>query len=84
VFIFYHLIKYQGPISLTNIIHDSMVFPEFTQDQVNPARLAAVIRSWTLNEKLYNDLKLVLRETKHLLSGEDFSVPEYMARVIHE
>lgn len=82
-FIFYNFISYQGPISLTNIIHNKMVFPEFVQDQVNPARLAHVIRTWTLNEKAYNELKETLRETKHLLSGDDFSVPAYMAQVIH-
>jgi lipid-A-disaccharide synthase len=83
-FIFYSIIKYNGPISLTNIIHKKMVFPEFTQNMVDPGRIASIIRSWTLNESLYNDLKTTLKETKHLLSGEDFSVPEYMAQVIHE
>ena len=83
-FIFYNFIKYKGPISLTNIIHDKMIFPEFTQGQVDPARLASIIRAWTSNEKLYNELKSTLKETKHLLSGENFSVPEYMAQVIHE
>lgn len=83
-FIFRNFIKYAGPISLTNIIHNHMVFPELIQEQVDPVRLASIIRTWTLNEKLYNDLKTRLRETKHLLSGENFSVPEYMARIINE
>ena len=83
-FIFYNFIKYQGPISLTNIIHNKMVFPEFTQNSVTPQKLASVIKSWSSNEKLYNELKSTLRDTKHLLEGEKFSVPEYMARVIHE
>lgn len=83
-FIFYSIVKYNGPISLTNIIHKKMVFPEFTQNLVNPGRIASIIRSWTLNESLYNDLKTTLKETKNLLSGEDFSVPAYMAQVIHE
>lgn len=83
-FIFYNFIKYKGPISLTNIIHGEMVFPEFTQGDVDPSRLARVIRTWTSNEKLYNEVKAKLRETKHLLKGEGFSIPEYMARVINE
>jgi lipid-A-disaccharide synthase len=83
-FIFYNLINYKGPISLTNIIHDKIVYPEFTQGQVDPARLAEIIKTWTSNEKLYNEIKSSLRATKLLLSGEDFSVPEYMARIIHE
>lgn len=83
-FIFYNFIKYKGPISLTNIIHNKVVFPEFIQSDVVPERLANIISSWTRDEKLYNDLKTTLKETRNLLGGEDFSVPEYMARVIHE
>lgn len=83
-FIFHNLVKYKGPISLTNIIHGKMVYPEFIQNQVDPGRIASVIRSWTLNESLYNEVKSTLKETKKLLSGEDFSVPQFMARVIHE
>jgi lipid-A-disaccharide synthase len=83
-FIFYNFINYKGPISLTNIIHRKMVFPEFTQGDVDPARLVRVISSWTSNENTYNELKATLKETKNLLSGENFSIPEYMAQVIHE
>jgi lipid-A-disaccharide synthase len=83
-FIFYNLIKYKGPISLTNIIHNQMVFPEYVQGDVDPAKFASIIRSWTSNEKLYNGLKSTLKDTKKLLSGEDFSIPHYMAQVIHE
>ncbi|HXH32510.1 MAG TPA: lipid-A-disaccharide synthase [Bacteriovoracaceae bacterium] len=83
-FIFDHLIKYRGPISLTNIIHGKMVFPEFTQDRIDPHKLKKIIMSWSGDEKVYTDLKACLRETKNLLSGEDFSVPLYMSQVIHE
>lgn len=83
-FIFYNFIKYKGPISLTNIIHNKRVFPEFVQGEVDPHRFANVIKAWTSNELLYNELKSTLKETKNLLGGEAFSVPEYMARVIHE
>lgn len=83
-FIYYNFIKYQGPISLTNIIHNKIIFPEFIQGNVTAGSIAGVIRAWTANEKLYNETKQTLRETKHLLSGETFSVPQYMAQVIHE
>jgi lipid-A-disaccharide synthase len=83
-FIFYNFINYKGPISLTNIIHGKMVFPEFTQNQIDPVRLSRLIKSWTLNEKIYNEMKETLEKTKELLSGDDFSVPQYMARVIDE
>lgn len=83
-FIFYNFIKYKGPISLTNIIHNKMVFPEFVQGAVDPYRLASVIKTWTSQEMIYNELKATLKQTKKLLGGESFSVPQYMARVIHE
>ncbi len=84
VFIFDNFIKYSGPISLTNIIHGEMIFPEFTQDQANAQQLTRVIRSWIENETVYNEMKGKLKHTKHLLSGEDFSIPDYISRVIHE
>ena len=83
-FVFYNFIKYKGPISLTNIIHGDMVFPEFVQEQVNAHQLTRVIRSWLENETVYNELKSRLKNTKQLLSGEDFSVPQYIAQVLNE
>ncbi|MGE3609906.1 MAG: lipid-A-disaccharide synthase [Bacteriovoracaceae bacterium] len=82
-FIFNNFIHYHGPISLTNIIHGKMVYPEFTQSQINPKLITKVISSWIENEKLYNEIKSTLKETKNLLSGENFSVAAYMAQVIH-
>ena len=83
-FIFNNLIHYRGPISLTNIIHGKQVFPEFVQGAINAQRLARVIRTWIEDEKVYNEITTTLKSTKHLLSGENFSVPAYMSRVIHE
>jgi lipid-A-disaccharide synthase len=83
-FIYYNFVKYSGPISLTNIIQGEMVFPEFVQGQANPAQILKVIKTWMKDESVYNELKSKLRQTKNLLSGEDFSVPQFMAQVIHE
>lgn len=83
-FVFYNFIKYQGPISLTNIIHNEMIFPEFVQDQVNALQITRVIKPWLENESAYNELKHKLKNTKNLLCGEDFSVPQFMSRVINE
>ncbi len=84
VFIFYNFIKYQGAISLTNIIHGRLVLPELVQDGVETAQILPFISTWLEDEKVYNEIKSTLKQTKYLLSGEDFSVPAYMAGVIHE
>lgn len=83
-FIFYNFIKYNGPISLTNIIHDKMVFPELTQNRVRSDELVRIIYSWIQSETVYNNLKRTLEKTRDLISGEDFSVPKYMAQVLNE
>jgi lipid-A-disaccharide synthase len=83
-FVFRNFIKYEGAVSLTNIIHGKMLFPELIQDEASPARLERALRTWIEDEKAYNHIKRDLKETKVLLSGEEFSVPKYMAKVIHE
>lgn len=83
-FIFHHIVRYKGMISLTNIIHGKLIFPEFIQGDANSNRFLRVIKSWLENEKTYNEMKKDLRETKNLLAGEKFSVPAYMAQVIHD
>lgn len=83
-FIFYNFINYQGPISLTNIIHQEMVFPEFKQNEVEAIRIAECIKTWTSNTEIYNQIKAKLKSTKEFLSGEIFSVPKFMAQVLNE
>lgn len=83
-FIFNNFIKYSGPISLTNIVQDKVVFPEFTQERVNANLLSTQIQSWLENKNLYNNLMNDLQKTRQLLTGEDFSVPAYISQVLND
>lgn len=83
-FIFHQFIRYQGPASLTNIIHQRWVFPEFLQERATHQNMIRPLRTWIENESAYNEVKATLKKTKDLLSGEDFSVAQYMAQVINE
>jgi lipid-A-disaccharide synthase len=83
-FIFYNFIKYKGPISLVNIIHGKSVFPELLQDSASAHNISQHLKLWIENEVVYTEIKSTLKKTKELLSGDDFSIPEYMAQVIHE
>ena len=75
-------IPYKGPASLTNIIHDEYIFPELIQFEADRYNLTKFARKWLTNEDYYNETIQKLKSTKELLSGDDFSVPEYMANVI--
>lgn len=81
-FILKMLIPYDGPASLTNIIHEEMIFPELIQYEADRYNFAKHARALLSDESLYNETIKKLKETKNLLSGDDFSVPEYMGNVI--
>jgi lipid-A-disaccharide synthase len=83
-FIFKNFIKYKGFISLTNIICDEDVFPELVQDEVIPQKIYRLFKLWFENQSEYNRVMNKLRELKPLLTGDDISIPEYMAKVINE
>jgi len=83
-FIFNNFIQYSGPISLTNIVQGKVVFPEYIQDRVNANLLAKQLHSWIEDENQYNNLMTDLRKTRQLLTGEIFSIPEYISRVIND
>lgn len=83
-FVFRNFIKYTGHISLTNIVHEREVFPELIQEQVEPHKMYGILKKWIENREVYEEKKRLLKETKNLLSGEDFSVASYMSQVIHE
>jgi lipid-A-disaccharide synthase len=81
-FILKLLIPYDGPASLTNIIHDEMIFPEFLHYEADRYNLAKSARKWLTNANIYDETINKLKKTSSKLSGDDFSVPEYMAHVI--
>ena len=73
---------YKGPISLTNIILEKMVFPEFIQKQVNTKNIVNELKKWIENKNYYQQTINDLTLTQSKLTGDDFSVPEYMAKVL--
>ncbi|MAX65540.1 MAG: lipid-A-disaccharide synthase [Bacteriovoracaceae bacterium] len=82
-FVLAMLIPYKGPASLTNIIHKQYVFPEFIQVEADRYNIAKTIKSWIQNPQEYDRIISILKETKGHLTGDEFSVAEYMADVIN-
>jgi lipid-A-disaccharide synthase len=83
-FIYHTFIDYDGPISLANIVHEEMVFPELIQEQATPYNINKALECWLQDEGQYIKTKEKLIKTKDLLTGELNSVGEYMAQVIEK
>lgn len=77
------LIPYDGPASLTNIVHDKMVFPELIQYQADRYNIFKYFKHWVGSPAEYDEVAKRLMQTRDLLSGDDFKVPEYMSQVIN-
>ena len=77
------LVPYKGPISLTNIVHGEMIFPELVQKQVNPENICLHLDKWIDNNN-GDQLVKKLAQTKTLLTGDQIDIPDYMARVIND
>lgn len=83
-FIFETFVNYKWFISLANIVHNELVFPELLQDQVSTYNIVSKIKNWYYNKDQYNQLMSKLKKTKELVRGEDLSIPKYMANVIDD
>lgn len=75
-------VRYKGPVSLSNIVHQKFIFPELIQADANPENIAKHLSYWIENPSEYNGVSRELEKTKNLLEGDDFSVSEYMDGVI--
>ncbi|MFZ8932491.1 MAG: lipid-A-disaccharide synthase [Bacteriovoracaceae bacterium] len=83
-FIYQTFIDYDGPISLANIVHQELVFPELLQERVNSFNLLKICEFWAQNEKEYDKLVKQLKTTKELLDCNKQQVAPYMSKVINE
>ena len=59
-----------------------MIFPELIQHHADRYNVAKHLRQLLLNPEMYDNMIIELAKTNKLLTGDDFSVPDYMADVI--
>lgn len=76
------LIPYRGAVSLTNIILNDKVFPEFLHHNCDRYNIAKALKAWIISRENYETTLANLWGLPELLTGDDFSVPNYMAEVI--
>jgi lipid-A-disaccharide synthase len=83
-FILNMLVPYDGPASLTNIMHEEYVYPELIQYKADRYNISSIIKDWIANPEKYDEIVQKLKTTRSKLVGDDFSVPEYMSDVIND
>ncbi len=73
---------YDGYKILPNIVHNKLIFPELVQEQAYGSLIYRKLKRWITKRDLYESVKKDLATTRHKLSGDDFVVSDYMAKVI--
>ena len=82
-FILKLIINYKGAVSLTNIIHEKMIFPEYLHYEADRYNLSREIVKWIEDKSYYDATVHELGRTLELLSGDDFNVAQYLSEVIN-
>lgn len=77
------IINYTGAVSLTNIIHDKMLFPEFLHYEADRYNISREILKFLSDKELYNSTIDSLSKTKDLLSGDEFNTASFISGVIN-
>lgn len=83
-FIIRKVINYQKAVSLTNLILDELVFPEYLQQQAHPSLMSRSIIKWWRNPVEWEKIKQELATLPELLSQGEQRVGEMMAKEIQE
>ncbi len=78
------IVRYYGPVSMANIIHQKMVFPELLQDAANKKNLLGEMKRFFRDQEYYVRTKEQLSRTRKMLQGESFDVAEYMGKVLSD
>jgi lipid-A-disaccharide synthase len=79
-FVVRKIIGYNKPVSLTNLVLDKMVFPEFLQSQVQVPLLKESVVSWLSDPQKWNATVSDLAKLPELLSGSRVDVADLMAK----
>lgn len=69
-YIFETFVRYDRPVSLTNLVLGEYVFPEFLQERATPFNMTQALLKWLESEDSYNAAKNKLAMLPTLLSGE--------------
>ena len=83
-FIFNNFLNYDGPISLANIVHGDLVFPELFNEGFSDFNIAQAVENWLEDYEKFSTLKDRLRGTEALLRGEMEDVAPYLEGLLRE
>ncbi|MBF0362293.1 MAG: lipid-A-disaccharide synthase [Oligoflexia bacterium] len=82
--IYRYIVKYYGPVSLTNIIFNEMIFPEVLQNRLCCLNIKMQLKKFLTDSNYYLQIKNKLKLIRDLLAGDDFSTSQYLSEQIEK
>ena len=80
-FIIRTFIKYEGMISLCNIVHGKLLYPEVLQEKFTAYEIIKFTKIWLSDESAWQNIKTELFKTPEMLKGE-VNVSHELAAII--
>lgn len=78
-FVMENIVRYKGFASLTNIIFNKEVLPEFLQDEMQSQLIVEKVISYIESEMHRKKTIVELKKLKTMLSGDDIDIAKYIA-----
>ncbi len=83
-FIYNTFVSYDGYISITNIVHQKEVFPEFIAENLSEYNMMTALEKILASDASYQERVSVLNRTKELVSGDDINISTYLSEKLNE
>lgn len=84
LYIFQTFVKYDGHISIANIVHEDEVFPELIGESCSQYNIQKAIENLINNDDVFLEKIKILNKTKDLLKGDIPDVGHFLSEKISE
>lgn len=83
-FLFYTFVNYTKAMSLANIVHEKIIFPELLQERATSFNMTYEIEQWIDDSLYFHSLKEETLKTASLIQNNSHQTGEYISHVINE
>lgn len=83
-FLFYTFVNYNGAMSLANIVHEKILFPELLQEKATSFNMEKELKSWIENPLEFQKVKNETLKTSKLIAGQSSDTGLFIGKIIND
>lgn len=83
-FLFYTFVNYDGAMSLANIVHEKLLFPELLQEKATSFNMEKELTHWLKDPVSFQKIKYESLQTAKLIEGHSGETGQYIGKIIND